>query len=155
MRTMTAAVPGSPITQTDRGRHSRPGVDESVVLQRGSPISIRQLRGSDQARSTKIPLTGRHGSSEPLSERPRKRCRWSETLALRGGCHLGCYLAPVARPVQTELRCKSLINLSWREKLNHPTFAGSAQKLASPAPADGARPPRTLPTKGTHPLRNP
>jgi hypothetical protein len=37
---MTVAVPGSPITQTDRGRHSRLGVDEPyepVVLQRGSP----------------------------------------------------------------------------------------------------------------------
>jgi hypothetical protein len=28
MRTTTVAVPGSPITQTDRGRHGRPGVDE-------------------------------------------------------------------------------------------------------------------------------
>ena len=58
MRTTTIAVPGSPITQTDRGRHSRPGGDEPyepVVLQRGSPIPIRQLRGSDQARSTEIP----------------------------------------------------------------------------------------------------
>jgi hypothetical protein len=28
MRATTVAVPGSSITQTDRGRHSRPGVDE-------------------------------------------------------------------------------------------------------------------------------
>jgi len=28
MRTTTVAIPGSPITQTDRGRHSKPGGDE-------------------------------------------------------------------------------------------------------------------------------
>jgi len=44
---------------------------------------------------------------------------------------------------------------SWREELNHPTVAGSALKLASPVPAEGGQPPRTLPKKGTHPLRNP
>jgi hypothetical protein len=39
MRTTTVAVPGSPIAQTDRGRHSRPGVDEPYepVVLRGSP----------------------------------------------------------------------------------------------------------------------
>ena len=31
-RTTTVAVPGSPIAQTDRGRRSRPGGDEPVVL---------------------------------------------------------------------------------------------------------------------------
>src|SRR5262245_36557983 len=36
--------------------------------------------------------------------------------------------------------CKCLKVWSWREELNHPTVAGPAQKLASPAPAKGPSP---------------
>ena len=52
------------------------------------------------------------------------------------------------------LRGESRKLWSWREELNHPTVAGSARILPRGS-CGGGQPPRTLPTKGTHPLRNP
>jgi len=44
---------------------------------------------------------------------------------------------------------------SWREELNHPTVAGSALKLASPAPAEGASPLAHSPRRGHIPFETP
>jgi hypothetical protein len=44
---------------------------------------------------------------------------------------------------------------SWREELNHPTVAGSAQTLASSAPAEGASPLARSPRRGHIPFETP
>ena len=44
---------------------------------------------------------------------------------------------------------------SWREELNHPTVAGSAQKRSSSAPAEGASPLACSPRRGHIPFETP